>query len=653
MERKKLRIGLLIDFLVSEYSEYLIKGVQECCNKVDADFYIFQMGELQNRSQSFDYQCVAITAFLSENNIDGLLFVSATQTHYISFDEYISYLNSYYPLPIVNISGEVPGIPSVVVKYDLAYRALIEHLVRDVGAKKIGLMSVDSHSDEVIMREQIFWQVMKDYGIPFDSVTVWKAKFSYSTAMYELNKYEKLQMPFDFDAIVALNDDMAIACLDYAKKKGISVPKDLIVTGFDDLRKASFYSPSLSTVNQMVFQQGYIAARTLYDRLLGKDVPMLQEIDCKAILRHSTDASQFFNKIRNNTYIEIDRAALSDIVNNNDAAEWYQNRTQIYRMTKMHLDMQTDITEEEMVNHLTYNLQTFGISYIVIVAFDEPIESSEVFDYFHLPHKASVLCCFDKKQGIIVNTYSPICSFDPNEIMIPANLEHDSSNPILAMSLYTGKYQYGYMLIEKSDFDIAVYDTLKNSVSLLLSSLYHFKNPSSTDGNIKEKFAVLDKIAHTDELTGLMNRRGLMDFGQKALELAQSLNQQGMIIFGDMDGLKKINDNFGHDAGDKAIIAEASILKSSFRSSDFVARISGDEFVIISNGLSPEYFEKIKEKINQKCIEWTEKTNSLFLLSISLGYVAFPYENCYDLTVLLAAADSALYNEKRLKKQQR
>ena len=294
---KRLRIGLLVDYLVSEYSEFLIEGVEACCKKVDADFYIFQMGVLQDTSQNFDYQYVAITAFLSSNNIDGLIFVSTTQTHYMDLDSYISYLNSYYPLPIVNIGLQIPGIPSVEVQYEDAFRALIEHVVRDIGVRKVGLMSVASHSDEVVLREKIFWQVMKEYGIPFSAVTVWKAKFSYSSAIYELNKSIKPGEPFDYDSVIALNDDMAIAVMDFAKLKGISVPEQLVVTGFDDLRKASFSEPSLSTVNQMIFQQGYVAARTLYDKINGKDVPTVQTIDAKAVLRNSTGATEYLIRL--------------------------------------------------------------------------------------------------------------------------------------------------------------------------------------------------------------------------------------------------------------------------------------------------------------------------------------------------------------------
>ena len=646
----RIRIGLLVDYLVSEYSEFLIEGAKACCDKVGADLYIFQMGVLQDRSQNFNYQYVASTAFLSSNNIDGLIFCSTTQTHYMDFDSYVSYLNSYYPLPIVNIGCMIPGIPSVDVNYEEAFRALVEHVVRDIGVKKIGLMSVDSKSEEVVLREKIFWQVMKEYGIPFSAVTVWKAKFSYTTAIYELTNYAKPGVPFDFDAIVSLNDDMAIACIDFAKQKGLSVPEQIVITGFDNLRKASFSEPSLSTVNQMIFQQGYIAARTLYDKINGKDVPTYQTIDAKAILRSSTGAADYFNKVRNNNFIEIDRVALADISDNFSASEWYHKRTQVYSVSKLYMEMQANITEEEMINNLTYNIKSLGIPYLFVAAYNEPVETDGPFDYFHLPHEASVLCCYDETQGVIINTYSPKYYFDPNEVMVPQDLLSKSENPVIVMSLFNGKLQYGYMLIEKTDFDIAVFDTLRNTISLLLTSVQNFKNLGIDEKLMKERYAMLDKIAHTDELTGLMNRRGLYDFGQKALELAQSMQQKGLVIYGDLDGLKSINDNFGHESGDRAIMAAASILKSSFRSTDFVARVSGDEFIIISNGLSKGMFDGIKQKIQERCIEWTTKTNSLFLLSMSIGCVEFPYEGNYDLNMLMSIADTELYEEKKNKK---
>ena len=130
------------------------------------------------------------------------------------------------------------------------------------------------------------------------------------------------------------------------------------------------------------------------------------------------------------------------------------------------------------------------------------------------------------------------------------------------------------------------------------------------------------------------------------------MNQSGMIIYCDMDGLKKINDTFGHEAGDCAIIAESIILKGNFRSNDIVARIGGDEFVIISPGMKEETFRRIQEAIHEDCRLWTEKNNSKFKLSISMGYVKFPSEKVgYQITPLLSEADANLYVAKRDKKR--
>ena len=647
--QKRLRIALLIDFLVSEYSEFLIDGVKECCKKVDADFYIFQMGELNNHDQNYDYQCVAITAFLSKQNIDGIIFISTNQTHFIDMETYISYIKSYYPIPIVNISGIIPDVPSVVVNYEQAFRNLIEHVVRDGKAKKIGFMSASSKSEEMLLREQIFWQVIKDYKIPFSSVTEWKCTLSYSSAMYELHRTET-EAPFDYDAIICLNDDMALGCIDYIKSRGLRVPEDIFVTGFDNLRKSVFNIPSISTVDQKVFQQGYIAARTLYDQIVGKEVPAVQRIDAKAILRKSTGAQNYFDKVRNDKYIEIDRASLAEVYTTNQGYEWYQNRTQIYRVSKLFMDLKSNMSKDDIINYLNYNFHSLGIPYIVVVAYDKPIEKNECFEYFHLPHSAKIICSYKRGNNMVINSYADEIVFDPNTYILPEEYLPDTKNPVIAMALYNGKYQLGYMLVEKTGFDIAVYETIRRSLSLMVSSLIEYSFSGSSDDEIKEKYAIMDKIAHTDELTGIYNRRGFFEFGQKLLALSQSMLQKGLVIFCDMDGLKKINDNFGHESGDRAIVVQAGILKSSFRATDIVARLGGDEFAVISPGLSLEYFESIKKKIENRCIEWTQETNSLFLLGISLGAVEYPHNGSYDLQTLLSLADTDLYGEKRRKK---
>ncbi|MCQ2591600.1 MAG: GGDEF domain-containing protein [Treponema sp.] len=675
---RKIKIGLLLDYIVTEYSEFLAESVRQCCKRLDLECLVFQIGSLQNHFGDFEYQNMASTAFLKENNVDGLIFNSATLTHNVDFKTYTSYLNSYSPLPIVNIGNEITGIPSVVVDYEEAFTALLDHVIQDVMSRKILLLSVDSQSEEVLFREKLFWQTIQKNRLPMSSVTVIKTYYSYESAKQELTKYieeKKLQLQqngrqsfevkdyFNFDAIIAFNDDMAVAASDFCKELKLNVPEDIVITGFDDLRKARYSEPSLSTINQMIPQMGALAVSTLHKMISGEKVPLLQVIDGKAVLRHSTGASAFFSKVCNQKSIEIDRASLSILSESNPVSQrWYNKRSQVYRVAQLYMDIKNDfVDDDDVINKIVDNLLSLDLQFSSVVVYRDPIECSEVFDYFHLPHEAVLLCFNDKVRE---NNYrakkmeaqkgEDIVVFDPNDSLLPEPYNYyfdsDSSKAVVILSLFAGKYQYGYIMLEMSDCDYAVYDLLRRSISNMLFTLHTIKVGQNDKKIYTEQYATLDKIAHTDELTGILNRRGLFDFGGKTLDLSKSMGQKGLLVFCDMDGLKKINDNFGHESGDKAIIAEAGILKSSFRATDVVARIGGDEFVVISPGLNPEIFARINEKVQEKCIRWTEDTNSLFVLSVSLGYVEYPLDGSYDLSVLMSAADSLLYQEKRRKK---
>jgi len=645
---KRLRIGLLVDFLISEYSELLIEGVKACCKKMNADFYIYQMGELNTLSRNFDYQCVAITAFISQKNIDGIISASTNQTHNKSFESFVSYLKSYFPIPIVNISSEILGIPSIIVNYELAFRSLVEHVVRDIGARKIAFMSALSKSEEVTLREKIFWQVIKEHNISPQSVKVWKSTLSYSSAMFELTKKDSQNDKFNYDAIICLNDDTAMACMDYVKKRGLRVPENIVITGFDNLKKSIFSIPSLSTVDQRVFQQGYIAARTLYDLLVGKRVPAVQEIEARAILRKSTGAQRFFYKVRNNKFIEIDRAAIADISSNSMVYEWYRNRTQIFRVTKLFLEIQAGLSKSDVLYHMTYNFHTLGISYVALVVYDHPIEVPYSFDYFHLPDKAKIICASNLQKDEILNMYDAPFYFNPNDYILPEQFLPQNNNPVIIMSLFSGITQLGYMLIEKVDIDIAVYETLRYSVSEMIAALNHFEQIDIKKINepIPARRVIFNKYSHQDLLTQVLSKKGLIDFGTVYLETARETASNGLLIYCDLRSFESINENFGHDAGDKALIAFAEILKSIFTNDSLIGRLTSDKFVIISKNIKTEDFFNIKDLISKACIDWVEKNNSLFLISSTVVYVEFSTESSYDFDHLIEKAEILIAEEK-------
>ena len=121
-----------------------------------------------------------------------------------------------------------------------------------------------------------------------------------------------------------------------------------------------------------------------------------------------------------------------------------------------------------------------------------------------------------------------------------------------------------------------------------------------------------------------------------------------MVFFADMDGLKKINDTYGHKIGDIAIRTQAKVLTDAFRASDIVGRLSGDEFAIVSIGLAKEHIASIRTRIDLLNITLSKEAGLPLTLSISLGNVPFTPDNT-DLDSLLSKADQKLYKEKEIK----
>ena len=159
----------------------------------------------------------------------------------------------------------------------------------------------------------------------------------------------------------------------------------------------------------------------------------------------------------------------------------------------------------------------------------------------------------------------------------------------------------------------------------------------------------LEALSSTDELTGLHNRRGLQDFVTRTLAFARRHNEQGILAFLDLDNFKEINDRYGHETGDRALVLLAETIKSNLRGSDFVARVGGDEFVFVLTRTTKENGRN-RALALQRQISATAlpvRGRRLFLHA-SLGIAAYSNNSTYD--QLIKAADHAMYENKNSRK---
>jgi diguanylate cyclase (GGDEF)-like protein len=156
-------------------------------------------------------------------------------------------------------------------------------------------------------------------------------------------------------------------------------------------------------------------------------------------------------------------------------------------------------------------------------------------------------------------------------------------------------------------------------------------------------------LSLTDELTGLCNRRRFFVLTEQCLKVAVRTKKRPLLLFIDMDDLKWINDHYGHNEGDQALIGLANILKKTFRESDIIARIGGDEFVVLLES-TEENSEALLTRLHENVKDYNAKRVH-HILSVSLGTAQFDPEYPISIDELLSKADALMYAQKRKRRK--
>ena len=158
--------------------------------------------------------------------------------------------------------------------------------------------------------------------------------------------------------------------------------------------------------------------------------------------------------------------------------------------------------------------------------------------------------------------------------------------------------------------------------------------------------AELGNLALTDELTGLCNRRGFMAIAERQLKIGHRTGRGILLFFMDIDGMKHINDSFGHGEGDRVLRRTAKALKMTFRDSDVIARLGGDEFAVLAIEASDNSEAAIRARLNEdlKCVSAGE---TRYAINLSLGAVRINICSNASIGEWMVRADQAMYEQKR------
>jgi diguanylate cyclase (GGDEF)-like protein len=208
-----------------------------------------------------------------------------------------------------------------------------------------------------------------------------------------------------------------------------------------------------------------------------------------------------------------------------------------------------------------------------------------------------------------------------------------------------GSGPFGGAKTSESLFALQAFIGLTAVMALTLSAAVSGRRQS--ESALRSLSVEMEQLALSDELTGLRNRRGFLVLADQALRLARRTKAKCVLVFVDLDGLKRVNDTRGHAAGDALIADAARVLSSVFRESDVVGRVGGDEFAVFA--LLDEHDGA--SAVNARLLAEIEKFNAQSVpslrVSMSIGIEVIPATADVPLDVLLSRADRAMYETKR------
>ncbi len=233
----------------------------------------------------------------------------------------------------------------------------------------------------------------------------------------------------------------------------------------------------------------------------------------------------------------------------------------------------------------------------------------------------------------------------------------DKRYTAVVLPLFYMEEQLGFLVTEIDFIDSLLFESLVVEISCALKLMYLMKSRRDIEEKLRNALIELEEynqqlndISQTDELTGLLNRRGFLNYSRHDLNVSRRMERDGLLFFADLDGLKKINDTYGHEEGDNAIKAVAVILRKTFREVDILSRIGGDEFTIFTINTSMGMTSDFRKRIYDLLDEYNRTSGKPYKVSISIGAVPFSAKGTENIESLLNRADKMLYEQKRLKK---
>ena len=423
----------------------------------------------------------------------------------------------------------------------------------------------------------------------------------------------KKKMP---DAVICVNDNLAVGVLAEAEESGIKCPEDFYITGFDDFDKARFYSPRISTVSYKREDAGEMAIQLFLDLWSGKPVEQENYINSTNIYWDSCDCES--------DIIVDSRAQMKGNILWNESSVEFANDLLKLSSRITHAD-----SMKEMVDVIRDVVKVSRCEDIIMVldpkfwAQFETAEEEWIFDTAYINED-----CIKNVFPTFEGTGRGDCY-----LFIPIHFREKSAG-------YLAMKNPIYLMEQQFLFDLI--NTFLSGMEIL------YQKECLARANEK-----LSDLSVKDALTGLYNRLGFGEYAEKLIADGHKEGRQMLILYSDLDMLKYLNDTYGHEVGDKAIICASNELKEHVTPEGMCFRLGGDEFLIIDKFMSDEIVRDCIVEIRENLVRDSRKIELPVDLSLSFGYVVTEGKGKVSLDEYISRADTLMYEDKRRRRKGR
>lgn len=622
--REKKKIAIFACDLTNEYQKKLVQGLFECAA---ADGYY---SVCYSFFFNFDgnYDCEKGERMLAQlpkyDEYDGIFLCLDTFGDAMLCADIFKRVKSRAACPVVSIRRECGDYNCVLIKDDDSMRSVIMHLIGVHAVQDVFYVSGPKDHPDAIKRLNCTRKVLSENGITLDDRSIVYGNFWRNMGREIVDtilERRNGQLP---EAIVCANDYMAISVCNELSNRLYKIPEDVIVTGFDDVDEAELIFPSMTSVKIDV------------DRMAVKSWEML-----RALINHEN--------VNDNEYVSTSvvprgscgcREESVDFISGISSRKYDQfmrMKVESFEQAMMNMDASKGLTIEELgrIIERYFGLVIDGVDFVTVLNdFNWADVDEETMRGFTDKMQARIPVI---NKHLINNVSYTIDSGD----LIPTELLYEKPCGYFVLPLHYQERSYGYAMV-RFENNGGITDFLRFLIIAVSNALESIRSAYKINGLVDR----LSKMYVTDAMTGLKNRHGFDEESVKMFAVSQRERRRLAIIGIDMDGLKSINDTFGHAEGDCAIKALAEAIKFACDGDEQGYRVGGDEFQVLAMNYSDDNVKRFLDKLLSYLVEFNARSQKPYNVRCSHGYAICVPDAGKKLNEWMTLSDNRMYEMK-------